>query len=96
MLYVSSFEPPNDTLEPPQKRKRSILVDSDTHLHTRLQRANDLCKRIANGQVTGFTGQIGNTQQVLLTLGATYVFSWAINEIISAVGAFRYNAFTEI
>ena len=76
---------PYSTLEVPGRKKRSLTTA------TRLHRRSNLCKQIANGNVNHFDNPIGNTQELLLIAGATYVFSWALDAYIRQIRAWRHN-----
>ncbi|KAK0507986.1 hypothetical protein JMJ35_009875 [Cladonia borealis] len=76
---------PFSTLEVPERKKRSFTTA------THLRRRNQICRQIAHCNVNHFAVQDGNTQEVLLIAGATYVFSWSLNEIIRWITALRNN-----
>lgn len=76
---------PYSTLQVPGSTKRSLTTAP------RLRRRNNLCGQIAHGNINGFANRVGNTDEVLLIAGATYVFSWALDEFISYVRVWRHN-----
>ena len=59
---------------------------------THLRRQNELCKQIASTPVNHFRTGLYTTVDILLIQGATYVFSWGLNEIITQVRAMARNA----
>ena len=74
-----------DGLEP-QRRKRSEHV---TEPSTSPLLPRSLCGQIAQGHLNGYAQPMGNTAEHVLLAGASYVFSWAFNEIVSRIVAFR-------
>ncbi|KAL6713259.1 hypothetical protein ACLMJK_008724 [Lecanora helva] len=84
-----------DSLEPSRRRSLGQFRRASTgSLQSRA-----LCSELAHGNLNHFPNQVGNTAERLLTVGATYVFSWAFNEIVAAINVWRHNAdgtFTQI
>ena len=80
-----------DGLEPPKRRKRSVSGPENL-IPRKLLETRSLCAQVAQGNLNGYANQVGNTAERLLTAGATYVFSWAFNELVQAVRAWRHNA----
>ena len=58
---------------------------------TIVRRENNTCQQLAGGTITNFQKENGNTAALELLEGATYIFSWAMNEVIKWIRAWRNN-----
>ena len=76
--------------------KRSLIASPSPLLATTSnirRQPNPLCQQVASGKISNFWSDdlLGNTSELLLLAGATYVFSWAFSDWIGRITAWRNN-----